>query len=261
MQTPRLQNSHNRFYSGKYLPRMPVGVPSKVAGRGFVNYSADGGKISGDVVLESVFADVTKELLHTRDLDDSRTAKRLQGVIREVTGADVTANSAGAVIGGKARVAHGAGFNATNTSAESIVLSDGTGNDLLEVHLHITEEMLGQVAAMEADGFVGITAIVIVPIQQSAGRFRSQTEAMHAEHAANVYFASAREQVVAHHAHDRAGNHAEIFLNRGPALHGANVHAGSAHPLIDNRAQFRHLQQGRLRHAGSGNVFLNGLQL
>src|SRR5271170_3654133 len=121
---------------------MPVGIPPEIAGRSFVNYSADGGKISGDVVLESVFADVTKELLHPRDLDDSRTAKSFQGVVREVTGPDVTANSAGAVIGGKARVAHGAGFNATNTSAESIVLSDSAGNDLLEVHFDITEEML-----------------------------------------------------------------------------------------------------------------------
>src|SRR5271154_5765396 len=240
---------------------MPVGIPPEIAGRSFVNYSADGGKISGDVVLESVFADVTKEFLHPRDLHDSRTAKSFQRVVREVTSTGVTANSAGAVVGGKACVAHGAGLNATNTSPESIVLSDGTGNDFLEVHFDVTEEMLGQVAAVEADGFVGIATVVIVPIQQGAGRFRSQTEAMHAEHAANVYFASARKQIVAHHAHNRAGDHAEIFLDRSPTLHGANVHAGGAHPLIDDCAKFRHLQQSRLRHAGGGDIFLNGLQL
>src|SRR5271154_1097315 len=240
---------------------MPVGIPPEIAGRSFVNYSADGGKISGDVVLESVFADVTKEFLHPRDLHDSRTAKSFQRVVREVTNADVAADSAGAVVGGKACVAHGAGLNATNTSPESIVLSDGTGNDFLEVHFDVTEEMLGQVAAVEADVFVGIATVVIVPIQQGTGRFRSQTEAMHAEHAANVYFASARKQVVAHHAHNRAGHDAEIFLDRGPALHGANVHAGRAHPLVDDRAKFRHLQQGHLRHSGGGHVFLNGLQL
>src|SRR5277367_2141960 len=123
------------LYSRKYLPSMPVGIPPKVAGRSFVNYSAHGGKISGDVVFESVFANVTKELLHPRNLDNSRAAKRFQRIVREVTGADVAADSAGAVVGGKARVTHRAGLNAAHASPESIVLSDGAGNDFLEVHL------------------------------------------------------------------------------------------------------------------------------
>ena len=43
-----------------------------------------------------------------------------------------------------------------------------SGNDFLEVHSDALEEVLGQIAAMEADGLIGIVAVVVVPIEQGA---------------------------------------------------------------------------------------------
>ncbi len=66
---------------------------------------------------------------------------------------------------------------------------------------------------------------------------------MHADGAANVHFAGAGEQVVAHHAHHRAGHHAEVFFQRRPALDGADGAIGLLHPVLDDHAQLGHLDQ------------------
>src|ERR1700674_2405406 len=121
------------------------------------------------MVLESVFTDVTQKSLHLRDLDYPGAPKGFQGIVRERTHADVATNSSRPVIRGKARIAHRAGFNVPHAGAEGIFLANGACNDLLIVHLDITEEMLGQVATVEADRLIRIAAIVIVPVEQGTG--------------------------------------------------------------------------------------------
>ncbi len=91
-------------------------------------------------------------------------------------------------------------------------LSHRARNDFLEVHLHRAEKVLGEVGAMEADGLVRIVTVVIVPVEQCRRRLASQWQRIHAEHAADVHFAGARHQFVAHHAHDGAGHDAEDIL-------------------------------------------------
>jgi hypothetical protein len=98
---------------------------------------------------------------------------------------------------------------------------------------------------MEADRLVGIVAVVVVPVEQRAGRFRGQLQGVHADHAADIHFAGARHQVVAHHAHHRAGHHAEVLFERRPALHGADGPLRSRHPAVDHRAQLGHLHERR----------------
>lgn len=136
-----------------------------------MEHSGNGGEIRSDVVLETVFTNVTEKFLHLRDLDYPGAPKGFQGIVSERTRADVTTNSPQPVIGGKARIAHQAGFNAPHAGAEGIILANRARNDLLIVHLDITEEMFGQVATMEAHRLIRITAIVIIPVEQGTGRF------------------------------------------------------------------------------------------
>src|SRR5277367_5293802 len=94
------------------LPRMPMRLPTKIASGSLVHRGGDGGEIRGDMVLEAVFADVAQKLLHVRNLNHAGAAKRFQGIISERAPADVAADFPREVIGGKAREAHGAGFDA-----------------------------------------------------------------------------------------------------------------------------------------------------
>src|SRR5207302_1989059 len=209
----------------------------------------------------AVLTDVMQQGLEFGNPYYPNTAKRIQGVAGELPFADVTADGSGPVIGGEAGETHGAGLNSSHDSSEGIVLAHGAGDDLLEVHADVLEEVFGKIAAVEANGLVGIVAVIVVPVEQCAGSFRCERERVHAQRAADIDLAGRREQVVAHHAHDGAGDHAEIFFHGGPALNGADFDVGLLHPLIDDIAEFGHLDQGSIGNAAGGHVFTNFGQL
>ena len=104
------------------------------------------------------------------DSNDARATKGFKGIFGESAFADVAGDFAFAVIGGKPGEAHRAAFHASHDGAEGILFANGSSDDLLEVHAEVLEKMFRQVAAVEAHGFVRIVGIVVVPIQQSAGR-------------------------------------------------------------------------------------------
>ncbi len=110
--------------------------------------------------------------------------KVVSGIVGEFAFADVAVDGAFQVIGGEAGVAHGAGFHQALTGAVGVFAAHRAGDDLLEIHLHGLEEMLGQIAAVEADGLVGIVAVVVVPIEQRAGSLAGELQRVHADHAA-----------------------------------------------------------------------------
>ena len=80
---------------------------------------------------------------------------------------------------------------------------------------------------------------------------------MHAERAADVDLAGGGQQIVAHHAHDGAGDDAEIFFHRRPALHGADLDVSLLHPVIDHIAELGHLDQRGIGNAAGGDVLAN----
>src|SRR5580704_6704267 len=139
---------------------MVVDVPAEVAGGGFVDGVRNRGEISGDVMLEAVFADVAEQFLEMRDFYYAGAAESFEGIVGEGAFAYVAGNFSGEIVGGETRKTHGAAFDAANASAERVVLADGAGDDFLKVHADILEKMLGQVAAVEADGFVGIVGVI-----------------------------------------------------------------------------------------------------
>jgi len=239
---------------------MGVHIPAEIACGGLVDRGRHGRKISGDVMFEAVFADVMEQLLEAGNFDDASSAKSLQGIVGKAAAAGITADFALDVVGGETGEAHGPGLHYAHAGSEGIFLAHGTGDDGLVVHFHVAEEVLWKIAAVETDGLVGVGAVVVVPVEQSAGRFRSELESMHAENAADVHFAGAREKRVAHHAHDGAGYDAEILFERGPALDGTDLEVGSFHPVIDDRAKLGHFQQRGLGDICGGDVFLDGLQ-
>lgn len=143
------------------------------------------------MMFKTVLANVAQKFLHARDLDHARSAERIQGVIGERAFADIAAHNAAAVVGGEAREAHRPRFYTPYARAERVFFTDCSGNDFLEVHAHILKEMLGEIAAVEADCLVGVVAVVIVPVEQRTGGFRGQPQGVHAKGAANVHLASA----------------------------------------------------------------------
>ena len=110
--------------------------------------------------------------------------------------ADVAGDLAGEVVGGEAREAHGAGLDRAVERAVRVFLADGARDDELVVHLHaFAEEVLGQVGAVEADGLVGVVAVVVVPVEQGGGRLAGEREGVHGERAEDVDLAGGGDEV------------------------------------------------------------------
>src|SRR5215470_11181604 len=137
-------------------------------------------------MLVAVFADISQELLHFGNFHNTRAAESLQRVVGKFSLADVAAYDALAVDRRETREAHGAALYLADGGAEGVVLADRAGDDFLEVHAYLAEEVLGQIAAVEADGFVGIGPVVVVPVQQRAGGTAGKSEHVHAERTGNV---------------------------------------------------------------------------
>src|SRR5579872_3876540 len=115
-------------------------------------------------MLESVLADVVQQFLQMRNLYHPNAAECIQRVAGEFSLADIAANYSGDVVGREAGKAHRARLHAAHNGAERVVLANRSRDDFLEVHADVLEEMLGQVAAMKADGLVWIVAVVVIPV-------------------------------------------------------------------------------------------------
>src|SRR5581483_5462703 len=123
---------------------------------------------------------------------DPGAAEGVQRIVSEAAIADIAADAAFAIARGETGVAHGRGFDAAHASTEGVQLADRSGNDLLEIHFDVGEEVLGEIAAVEADGLVWIITIIVVPIEQRAGRSGGEPQGMHADNADDIGFARAR---------------------------------------------------------------------
>src|SRR5258708_8062082 len=170
-------------------------------------------------MLETVVTDVAQQFLQSWDFHDARTAERFERIIGEETVAGVATDFSMHIVRGKPRKAHGASLYAPHAGAKGVFFPYRARDDLLKMHLYFVEEMFGQVAAVETHGLVRIVSVVVVPVEQSAWRFRRELQRMHGKHPAHIHFAGAREQRIAHHAHHCARHNTKIFFERGPALH------------------------------------------
>src|SRR5438874_811460 len=111
-------------------------------------------------MLEAVLADVAQQLLQAGNLDHARAAEGLERIGREGAAADVAAHFSRQVICREPGKAHGAGLDPPDAGPECVRLPHSAGNDLLEIHPDALEEMLRQVAAMEADRLIGFLTVV-----------------------------------------------------------------------------------------------------
>src|SRR5947208_12296893 len=195
-------------------------------------------------MFEPAFADVAEQLLQWTTMHDAGAAKGLERIVGKISFADVAANFSFTIVGRDADKTHRTGLDSAHAGAKSVFLADSTGDDLLKVHAHILEKVLGKIAAVKTDSFVGIVCVIVIPVEQRAGSLGSQAQRVHANYADNIDFAGAGHAFVAHHAHHGAGDDTKIFFQRSPALNGADDHVGVLHPAVNHRAELGHLEEG-----------------
>src|ERR1017187_3482817 len=193
-------------------------------------------------MLEAALADVAEQLLKLRDAYHAGAAKGFERIVGELAFPDVAVDRALAVVGGKAHETHRPGLPPAYASPINVLTPHRACPNGLEVHVGLPEEVPGKVAAMEANRLVGVVTVIVVPVEQGAGRSRGQLQGVHADHAANIHLAGAGHQVLAHHAHDGAGYHAKELLEGSPALDAPAGDFGLAHPLTDHSAELGHLE-------------------
>src|SRR5690348_3119954 len=153
---------------------MPIEIPTQVTRARLVQDRTDRGQVGGYVVLEPLLANVAQQMLHSRNFNDACAAEGFERIVRELPIPHIAAYFPGVIVGGKAGVAHGAGFHAAYAGAEGIFFPHGASDDRLKIHVHVGEEMLGQVAAVETDGLIRIATVVVIPIEQRTRRARGQ---------------------------------------------------------------------------------------
>ena len=168
-------------------------------------------------------------------------AETLGSVVRRFALADVSAHATVQVVGRGAAERDGASLQFAHDRAKRILLAHRPGDDLLEVHFEIFEEILGQVRAVEDHTLIRIVAVVVVPIDDGAGRAGGELQDVHADHADHVGLAGAGQEAVGHHAHQRARNDAKKFLHGRPALDGRTCQFARPHPLIHHHPKLGHL--------------------
>src|SRR5712691_6661296 len=137
-------------------------------------------------MFKTVLADVMEQLLHVRNFNHAGSAKRFQRIVGEAPTSNIAANLPRKIIGREAGEGHGAGLHATDARAKGVLFADGSSNDGLKIHLHILEEMLGKVAAVKTNRFVGIAAVIVVPVEERTWRTGGQLQNVHAKHTAHI---------------------------------------------------------------------------
>src|SRR5262252_6554989 len=114
--------------------------PAQILARALLDCARDGGHIGGHMMLETVLADVSQQLLQTRNFHDARASERIQRVIRKLAMTHVAVNRPFHVIGGEPRETHRTGFHQTYARAERILPAYRPSDDFLEIHLRRLEE-------------------------------------------------------------------------------------------------------------------------
>src|SRR6185437_15590649 len=148
------------------LISVPVSLPPEVTRGRFVNSTGDGGKIRGDVMFKTIFADVAQEFLHARDFDDARATEGLERIVGKRASAEIATHITCAIVRGEASESHFARFDQTHAGAKRIFLAYGAGDDGLVIHFYGFQKLLWQIAAVKADGFIRIISVVVVPVEQ-----------------------------------------------------------------------------------------------
>src|SRR5216684_3349561 len=162
-------------------------------------------------MFEPAFTNKAKKFLQVGNVHDTGAAKSLERIIGEGSFADIAADFSFTIIRRDAGKAHRTGFNSSHARSKRVLLTHCSGDDLLEIHAYILEEMLRKIAAVKTDGLVGIIGVVVIPVEQRTGSFGSQLQRVHAHNAGNIDFAGAGHALVAHHAHHRAGHDSGIL--------------------------------------------------
>src|SRR5579864_502851 len=171
---------------------VPVRFPPEVSSGGFMNCSGHAGKVRRNVMFEAVFANVVQQLLHFRNLHNPSPSEGIEWDIGEAAFANVAAHSSRGVISRKPRKAHSLRLDQANDCAVGVLLPDRAGNDFLKIHFEGAKEMFRKIRAVEANRFIRVGAVIVVPVKQRGRRSRSELQGMHAEHAGNVHLARAR---------------------------------------------------------------------
>src|SRR5439155_6319589 len=101
--TPARSASQNRLLRLSCSCFVPVNFPTEVFRRRFVHRACHRGKIRRHVMFESVLADVPQQPLQLRNLHHSRSAKRLERIVRKLAFTHIPTNLPGQIVRRKSR--------------------------------------------------------------------------------------------------------------------------------------------------------------
>ena len=194
------------------------------------------------------------EVLETRNFGDGAVAEGVERIIGQLAFAHVGANPALGIGGGEAAEGERSAGGAAIERAVGVFHAEDAAEDGGVGNFDVGQETLGPVAAVEEHALVVVVRVIIIPIHQRGGRAAGQLHGVHGEHTGHIHFAGAGQELVAHHAHERADVAAKVLLHGGPALDGGGVNGVGIHPVGEDDAELGHLDEFGGRHARGGRV-------
>jgi len=233
-----------------------IDIPAEVSGKGIDDTVGDEGLVDGDVMLVSALADELEQVLEAIDPYDASAAEGFERIIGEFAFAGVSADGTVEIVGADSQEGHRTRRDISDDGSVGVIFSDGPGDDVLESHFGGSEEALGEIAAMEHDGAIGIVAVVVIPVEQGRGSTGGGLEDVHSDGAGDIDFAGSGDERVGEQAHDGARDDTVVFFHGGPALQGECGDFVGDDPVFEDNGQPGHFFHGSFRRVAAGDVFI-----
>src|SRR5262245_23571141 len=126
-----------------------IGLPPEVGREGIFKCIGYWRFCGRDMMFVAVSANELEQLLELWHFNDAVAAERVELVLREASLAQVCGYVASQVIGAHAAVGEGSRADPAHDRAVSVFLSNRAGDDLLVIHLLLSEKRFGQIGAVK----------------------------------------------------------------------------------------------------------------
>jgi hypothetical protein len=192
----------------------------------------------GHVVFKAISADVGQQLAEACHLADRDAAIHAKGVVRELPLAHVGLDLSRRIVRGNPEERHLPRCDVPLDRAEATLSAERLSQEIERGDLNVlTHEALWEIAAMGTDAFVGLMAVVVVPVQEAWDLARGQQQGHHGHCSSHVDLAGARQAVLAHETHGQTRGTPVVLLHARPTLHGTGVTLIFCHPLVDGHGE------------------------
>ena len=151
-----------------------IDIPTEVVAERLPHRGSAVAAVHGGVMLEAVSADDLQEFRQPLDLDDGSGAEGIERIVGELPVADISTNLSGKVVGADPPEGDRTCRSPALERAHRVFFSEHRAQNRRGSNPNIGKKILRPIAAVKEHAFVGVFAIIVIPVNQRGlgGRWR-----------------------------------------------------------------------------------------